>query len=227
MTTKTTTDGVPRYIGEARIVGLYYPARCTKCGWLGSSEDLTDEAECTRHEGDRLCLGYTEEVDSVYLLGVVQAIVRPDSHPKPDPVLCRFYDVTDWAGLVRELVDHVAQLQDSAKRNVKPWEDTFPPTLLPAYIERVNTENAAAQHQENPVAVVPELTSELRWILGQMCFQHIHTAQALRLMGHQIARKAEDEQAVTIYWMLGHYLKDPANWRQNAMAELKAAAPPS
>ena len=49
-----------------------------------------------------------------------------------------------------------------------------------------------------PVAVVPELTSELRWILGQMCFQHTHTAQALRLMGHEIARKAEDEQAVTI-----------------------------
>ena len=79
--------------------------------------------------------------------------------------------------------------------------------------------------QPAPVAVVPELTSELRWILGQMCFQHIHTAQALRLMGHEIARKAEDEQAVTIYWMLGHYLEDPANWRQNATAELKASAP--
>lgn len=78
--------------------------------------------------------------------------------------------------------------------------------------------------QAAPVAVVPELTSELRWILGQMCFQHIHTAQALRLMGHQIARKAEDEQAVTIYWMLGHYLKDPANWRKNATDEMKAAA---
>lgn len=76
MTTKTTIEGVPRYIGEARIVGLYYPARRTKCGWLGSSEDLTDEAECTRHEGDRLCLGYTEEVDAVYLLGVVQAMAK-------------------------------------------------------------------------------------------------------------------------------------------------------
>lgn len=79
--------------------------------------------------------------------------------------------------------------------------------------------------QHAPAAVVPELTTELRWILGQMCFQHIHTAQALRLMGHEIARKAEDEQAVTIYWMLGHYLKDPANWRKNATDEMKAAAP--
>ena len=84
---------------------------------------------------------------------------------------------------------------------------------------------AKTEQQSAPAAVVPELTSELRWILGQMCFQHIHTAQALRLMGHQIARKAEDEQAVTIHWMLGHYLKDPANWRKNASAEMKAAAP--
>ena len=84
---------------------------------------------------------------------------------------------------------------------------------------------AFGAEQLAPVPVVPELTSELRWILGQMCFQHIHTAQALRLMGHQIARKAEDEQAVTIYWMLGHYLKDPENWRENATAEMKAAAP--
>ncbi|WP_228758559.1 hypothetical protein [Pseudomonas pisciculturae] len=61
----------------------------------------------------------------------------------PDPTLCSFYDVPDYPGLVRELVGHVGQLQDSAKRNVKPWEDTFPPTLLPAYIERVNIASSA------------------------------------------------------------------------------------
>ncbi|QBR32857.1 MULTISPECIES: hypothetical protein [Pseudomonas] len=83
--------------------------------------------------------------------------------------------------------------------------------------------NAADQRIDELAS--PPLTDELRWILGQMCFQHIHTAQALRLMGHEIAKKAEDEQAVTIHWMLGHYLKDPQNWRRNASAELKAAAP--
>ena len=147
MTTSKEIDGVPRYIGEAGIVGLYYPARCTECGWLGSSEDLTDEAECTRHEGDSLCLGYTEEVEAVYLLGVIQAMAKAAAQPPIDPVLCKFYDVSDWPALVRELVGHVAQLQDSAKRNVKPWEDTFPPTLLPAYIERVNAANESAQAQ--------------------------------------------------------------------------------
>ena len=77
------------------------------------------------------------------------------ANPKPDPVLCKFYDVDDWPGLVRELVGHVAQLQESAKRNVKPWEDTFPPTLLPAYIERVNTENACAQPKGEQLACMP------------------------------------------------------------------------
>ncbi|WP_308584763.1 hypothetical protein [uncultured Pseudomonas sp.] len=75
----------------------------------------------------------------------------PSAQPQPDPMLCRFYDVADWSGLVRELVGHVAQLQESAKRNVKPWEDTFPPTLLPAYIERVNTANSAAPPQGDGV----------------------------------------------------------------------------
>lgn len=84
------------------------------------------------------------------------AVAEHDATPKPDQVLCKFYDVDDWASLVRELVDHVAQLQDSAKRNVKPWEDTFPPTLLPAYIERVNAENSAAHTDRSPAAYAIE-----------------------------------------------------------------------
>lgn len=62
---------------------------------------------------------------------------------QPDPVLCEFYEAEDFPSLVRELVGHVAQLQEAAKRNVKPWEDTFPPTLLPAYIARINAEQPA------------------------------------------------------------------------------------
>ncbi|WP_308582600.1 hypothetical protein [uncultured Pseudomonas sp.] len=84
-----------------------------------------------------------------------RALAERDSNPKPDPALCKFYDVADWPGLVRKLVGHVAQLQDSAKRNVKPWEDTFPPTLLPAHIERVNTANSAAQPKGEQLACMP------------------------------------------------------------------------
>lgn len=61
----------------------------------------------------------------------------------PDEILCEFYEVDSWPDLVRELVKHVEQLQDSAKRNVKPWEDTFPETLLPAYIDRIKQADEA------------------------------------------------------------------------------------
>ena len=69
---------------------------------------------------------------------------------QPDTELCKFYEAEDYQSLVKELVGHVAQLQDAAKRNVKPWEDTFPPTLLPAYIARINAEHPepAADHTQ-------------------------------------------------------------------------------
>lgn len=82
-------------------------------------------------EPDRAC----EEADGCPTEGAV--LKRFWRAHQPDKVLCDFYEVTDYPSLVHELVGHVAQLQDLARRNVKPWEDTMPPTLLPAHIERV------------------------------------------------------------------------------------------
>lgn len=76
--------------------------------------------------------------------GEVEPLYR-HAQPAPDQILCDFYEVNSWPDLVRELVKHVEQLQDSAKRNVKPWEDTFPETLLPAYIERVKQADEACR----------------------------------------------------------------------------------
>ncbi|CAM3074500.1 hypothetical protein SAMN04490207_6158 [Pseudomonas gessardii] len=75
------------------------------------------------------------------------------------------------------------------------------------------------------VPVIPELTAELRWIFGLMCFQCIHYAQGLRRLGRSIPEKAEHEQAAVIHWMLCHYMKDPVNWRLNAASEMKSVAP--
>ena len=98
-------------------------------------------------EPDAICL----ESDGCPTEGAV--LKRFWRENQPDPVLCEFYEAEDFPSLVRELVGHVDQLQEAAKRNVKPWEDTFPPTLLPAYIARINAEQPA------PVAVVmPEHT---------------------------------------------------------------------
>ncbi len=69
----------------------------------------------------------------------------PPAPVVPDEMLCEFYEVDSWPDLIRELVKHVEQLQDSARRNVKPWEDTFPETLLPAYIERVKQADDACR----------------------------------------------------------------------------------
>lgn len=63
----------------------------------------------------------------------------------PEEMLCDFYEVNNWTDLVRELVKHVEQLQDSARRNVKPWEDTFSEILLPAYIERIKHADEACR----------------------------------------------------------------------------------
>ena len=83
----------------------------------------------------------------------------------------------------------------------------------------------AAGQRIDALTSPPELTAELRWIFGLMCFQCIHYAQGLRRMGREIPEKAEHEQAAVIHWMFGHYIKDPANWRHNATAEMKAVTP--
>ncbi|EGT5186209.1 hypothetical protein FZI02_08170 [Cronobacter sakazakii] len=80
--------------------------------------------------------------------GLVPVFVEaPPAQPVavPDEMLCDFYEVSNWPDLVRELVKHVEQLQEAAKRNVKPWEDTFPETLLPAYIDKVKQADEACR----------------------------------------------------------------------------------
>lgn len=81
----------PPYIGLEPLVGRYYPAKCRRCGWVGSSEELTeDDAQCTRDVGDRLCLGDCDELDSHDLLGIIQAMAQPYGEPvarHPDAII--------------------------------------------------------------------------------------------------------------------------------------------
>lgn len=83
----TEMVSVPPYIGLEPLVGLYYPAQCRSCGWVGSSEELTeDDAQCTRDIGDRLCLGDCDELGRDDLLGIIQAMAQPASQPHPEPI---------------------------------------------------------------------------------------------------------------------------------------------
>jgi len=77
----TEMVSVPPYIGMEPLVGRYYPAECRRCGWVGSSEELTeDDAQCTRHVGDHLCLGDCDELERHDLLTIIQAMAQPTQH---------------------------------------------------------------------------------------------------------------------------------------------------
>ncbi len=107
-------------------------------------------------ESDRIC----EESDGCPTEGAV--LKRFWRANQPDKGLCDFYEASDYPSLVRELVGHVAQLQDAARRNVKPWEDTMPPTLLPAHIERLKKadDDLRAKFTE-PGDVIREMNDEM------------------------------------------------------------------
>lgn len=62
---------------------------------------------------------------------------------------------------------------------------------------------------------------EVKWILGRPNFTFMHIAEIMRRAGKDIPRKAEDEQAHGIYWMLEMYEKHGANWRDEAEKWLK------
>jgi hypothetical protein len=50
-----------------------------------------------------------------------------------------------------------------------------------------------------------ELNETTRKILGRPNFMCMELAKALRLKGHDIAEKSEDEQAAVIHWLLCLY----------------------
>jgi hypothetical protein len=94
-----------------------------------------------------------------------------------DPQLLAFYQVSTVAELLAAQEAHILQLQDAAQRNVKPWEDTFPPTLLPKYIRdthpapqaesqlRARLEKAMRETDDGSPALF--LKNELRAILSE------------------------------------------------------------
>ena len=70
------------------------------------------------------------------------------------------------------------------------------------------------------------LDDETRWILGRPNFWCAPIARLLRVLGHRIEERAEDEQAATIHWMLSLYEEHGAGWRDKGREYLRAAAPP-
>lgn len=68
------------------------------------------------------------------------------------------------------------------------------------------------------------LDDETRWILGRPNFACAGIAAKLRTQGHEIARKAEAEQAFVIWWMLCVYENHGTKWRDVAEEMLNPPA---
>lgn len=68
-----------------------------------------------------------------------------------------------------------------------------------------------------------DLTPTIRHILGQPCFAIRNEAKMLRDAGYaHVDTKAEDEQAVAIYWMLNLYLEHGSAWRVEGGKQIQA-----
>lgn len=82
---------------------------------------------------------------------------------------------------------------------------------------------ARAALEAKPLPAYPdELTPELREVLGWMCFQCAPIAHAMQAAGMDIQRKAEDEQAHVLHWMVKLVLRHGANWRVEGSKDINA-----
>ena len=82
----------------------------------------------------------------------------------------------------------------------------------------------AAAPGDAPGTALPPLDADLIEILGRPNFMCGGIATLLRADGHDIKRMAEHEQAATIHFLLGHYLKHGPEWREAAGSALDAIA---
>lgn len=88
---------------------------------------------------------------------------------------------------------------------------------------RKEIETLRAQQDTDRVNALPPLNDDLIAILGRPNFMCAQLADTLRSGGHDIAERAENEQAAVIHFLLGHYLADPNQWAENASAAIDAA----
>lgn len=75
---------------------------------------------------------------------------------------------------------------------------------------------------EHPVELRQLLDFEdVKEILGRICIHCGEIADILRHAGQIIPRRAEDEQAAVIYYLLGQYVKHGKDWKPKAEEDLK------
>ena len=95
-----------RPIGKIPLDGRFYLSECKSCGWVGSSEECTeDEALCLQDAGDGCCFGETDEIGADRLLELVQsgAFSKQASQPLQEPVVVVMPNVDELAQIIRKV----------------------------------------------------------------------------------------------------------------------------
>lgn len=143
-------------------------------------------------------------------------------HEREMELAVQLSDATRQCGVMADLLREVTKIVPAIGVAI----DALP--VVDAFLERIEAALAgklpepAMPESQQPKPCMPELDDNLRLILGRPNFSCITIAEALRLAGHAIERKAEHEQAAVIHWLLGFYFSHGDNWIDASKAALKA-----
>ena len=137
MNTKQTNDlhqhlldmlGAKDHQDAGRIIGELHAAKAHP------SRGVVDDSAIHRALGAYTAINGLSPIEKMRAALQAAALPAAPVAMAIDPQLAAFYQVATVAELLAAQEEHIQKLQDSARRNVKPWEDTFPPTLLPKYL---------------------------------------------------------------------------------------------
>ena len=180
--------------------------------------------------------GLLEERNStgIAINNAIRSGILPDKHPlrsrlellanhhKREQALADgMVAMSDRCQLLADLLREVTQVIPAIGVEI----DDLP--VVDAFLGRIEEALAgklpepAIPESQQPKPCMPELDDNLRLILGRPNFSCITIAEALRLAGHAIERKAEHEQAAVIHWLLGFYFSHGDNWIDASKAALK------
>lgn len=127
--------------------------------------------------------------------------------------------------------EELARLQAGAPIYLSVIGETHPPVALSVGLNGEDNERATPVVEvatdapaSGPLVFPRELTPELREVLGIMIFQTSPIAHAFQRAGEPIKRRAEDEQAFVLHWLVTLALEHGADWRRVAVDRLDQLA---
>lgn len=107
---------------------------------------------------------------------------------------------------------------DAIQHEGSGWKD-WAPADDPAEIV---TDLFNALEEANATAFPADLSDDLREVLSTMLWTSGQIAECLRAGGEDIKRRAEDEQAHVLHWLISLALRHGPDWRKKASERIEA-----